>query len=152
MRSNPLTRQYGQGIEFTDAERVQMARWSEELARSMDNAIMETLVFGRSMMAVPSQHRTANEVRARMEASRPLLNQLEGAFFIKPMMSGVKRWATISSHGICIVDAPGKANRTFFSMGVVKTCDESITWNSQAMERGEHWEQPCRPWQERCQR
>ena len=55
--------------------------------------------------------------------------------------SGIKEWVMLSPHGV--VRRHNKydgRSRAFLSMGVVKPCNEAITWDSAAMARGEPWE------------
>lgn len=73
-------------------------------------------------------------IRPTSDLTGILVGPLVRTFHYKPAMQSVKRTAAHSSHGFTTLAHDfGKRQRTFLCMGVVKSCDDPITWDSDGM-------------------
>jgi hypothetical protein len=107
----------------------------QQFARDMDQMILAAFQGGRTgcippmTLPAPSPRDapTATEIRDRMVRwlDEPPLQRVPYGY--------VKHWAATNRHGLCIMGL--KHPRTFYSMGVVKGCDEWIP-HSEAMQAG----------------
>lgn len=128
----------GTGMTVASVESVSSSLTLDDLRRAMQAycGMVPDVMLGRE--------RTADEVRLRNEQAQRYyqhsMHEIARPYAYRPTWTRVKAWAVLSRHGLASVEGVKGRRRTFYSMGVVKTCDESITWDSEAMERGEKWE------------
>lgn len=130
--------------------RVLIAQVERELS---DGGFISDLMRGRTtphmtVCQAPAEALTLDSLR---RLHRQLMTQMArpNPAWPKPCLSEVRSWVTHSDHGLANARNPDTGrDRMFYSMGVVKMCDETPNWNTEAMAQGTLWARRGRPWQD----